>query len=387
MTTMTTTTRAPLPSLPAPSNYDIAEKSNETMEWLRNNIKIGFTSERGPAWWANATTKAGKFEIPDGSHFDGPVPMDEVRKLLDVQFAKGASNVTYTDADGNRQVTADADVQPIVNIRTGQVFSYPKKGYKIHPYLTTLAEFIKAIQYDQDVAVGSVGLLKGGGQAFLQAVLPETLEVAGYGYQPYLLGATSVDLSRSTSYTTGALGAVCDNTVTNALAQALTVLKIKHTSNSALVVQTARENLGLRLQLAGEAIGEAIGKLTQVDVSDADFALWMDEIDPMPKLITGRTGKAGQPLGPQPAYLSAERRRSERERLWTSDPKVAPWANTAFGILQLDNTYRTWDGKVTGTGGRIEQNFNRLVRGDTAKDDAGALTALAKVLDRTQVFA
>jgi phage/plasmid-like protein (TIGR03299 family) len=385
--TAETITRPQLPSLPAPDAYDIAEMSNETIEWLRNNIKCGFMDERGPAWWADAVTKAGKLTIPDGSHFPGPVPMEVVTAQLDVQFAKGQVHVTYTDENGNKQVSNPGNVQPIVNIRNGEVFSYPKSGYKIHPYLETLAGFIKAIQYDEDVAVGTVGLLKRGGQAFLQAVLPETMEVAGYGYQPYLLGATSVDLSRSTSYSTGALGAVCDNTVTNALAQALTILKIKHTSNSALVVANAREKLGVRLHEAGVAIGEAITKLTQVDVSDADFALWMDEIDPMPKLITGRTGKTGQPLGPQPAYLNAERRRNERTRLWTSDPKVAPWANTAFGVLQLDNTLRTWDGKVTGTGGRIEQNFNRLVRGDTAKADADALTSLAKVLDRKLVVA
>ena len=196
------TTTYELPALPSPAVADIAEKSNETIEWLRQNIRVGFTSKRGPAWWANVKTKGGSWEqIPDGSHFDGPVPMEEVRKLLAVPFAKGTVHVTYEDESGQRQVATDPAVQPIVCITTGKIFSYPKSGYKIHPYLETLSDFIKAIQYDQAVAVGSVGLLKGGGQAFLQAVLPQTLEVAGYGYQPYLLGVTSVDLSRSTSYT------------------------------------------------------------------------------------------------------------------------------------------------------------------------------------------
>jgi phage/plasmid-like protein (TIGR03299 family) len=369
-----------LPTLPAPNSYDIAEKSNETMEWLRNNIKIGYTSERGPAWWANATTKDGQWTIPDGSHFDGPVPMEEVRKLLDVPFAKGIVHVTYEDEDGVRQVTGDERTQPIVNIRTGQVFSYPKSGYKVHPYLETLSDFIKAIQYDQAVAVGSVGLLKKGGQAFLQAVLPQTLEVAGYGYQPYLLAATSVDLSRVTSYSTGFKGGVCDNTVTDAIAGALTQFKIKHSSNSGLSVQVAREKLGVQLQHAGETIGEAIDGLCKVDVSDKDFALWLDEIQPKVK-ADPQSSTGGR------AYTNAEAKRAELTRLWTADPKVQPWAGTAFGIVQLDNTYRTWAGNVRADGGRIERNFASMADGSTAKADAAALGTLAKVLDRKLVIA
>jgi len=75
-----------LPVLPAPAVPDIMEKSAETMTWLRQNIKVGYVSERGPAWWANgAITKDGTWDtIPDGSHFEGPVPMEEVRKLLDI---------------------------------------------------------------------------------------------------------------------------------------------------------------------------------------------------------------------------------------------------------------------------------------------------------------
>jgi hypothetical protein len=152
--------------------------------------------------------------------------------------------VEHEDENGSVRTTTDPRTQPIVNSRNGQVFSYPKDGYRIRPYLETLHDFIEAIQYDQAVAVGSVGLLKRGGQAFLQARLPETLAVAGYGYQPYVLAVTSVDMSRSTSYSTGALGAACDNTVTNALTEALTTLKIKHTRFSGSSVQGAREWLG-----------------------------------------------------------------------------------------------------------------------------------------------
>jgi phage/plasmid-like protein (TIGR03299 family) len=371
-----------LPPRAAPDAVDILEKSGETMEWLRANIKVGFTDQLGPAWWANgAVTKDRTWDIiPDGSHFPGAVPMPVVVKLLSsVPFVKGTVHVTYTDADGNKQVTTDENTQPIVNALTGQVFSYPKAGYKIHPYLETLHTFIQAIQLDAQAEVYSVGLLKGGGQAFLTAVLPETMEVEGYGYQPFLMGATSVDLSRSTTLTAGAIGGVCDNTVTRAIAEALAKFKIRHTSEIP-PVQIARDKLGLRLADVGQAIGDAISALAGVDVSDADFALWLDEVQPRvkpdPKSATGGL-----------RFTNAEAKRNELTRLWTEDPKVAPWAGTAFGVLQLDNTYRTWAGKVTGKGGRIEQNYRRLVRGDTEAADARALEILARVQGRKAVMA
>jgi len=370
-----------LPPLPSPSNVDILEKSTETMEWLRSNILVGYTDERGPAWWAaGAVTRDGTWSaIPDGSHFPGPVPIEVVRAQLDVPLVKGASHVTYLDEAGERQVSSDEDTAPIVNARTGQVFGYPKKGYKIHPYLETLHGFIEQILLDESVGVGSVGLLKKGGVAFLQAVLPEVLEVEGYGYQPYVLGVTSADLSRATSFGTGAKGAVCDNTVTAALAGALTSFKYRHTSGSAPKVQAARERLGVRLVQAGEEIAEAITALTKVDVSDAEFSAWLDMTapvpDPDPKSSTGG-----------PAFTFATAKRGEMSRLWTQDPKVRPWAGTAFGVYQADNTYRTWTQRVAGAS-RMERNLANDALGETASADRKALDALARVKDRTRVMA
>jgi phage/plasmid-like protein (TIGR03299 family) len=368
--------------LPSPAALDILEKSAETMNWLRENIKIGFTSERGPAWWAaGAVTKDGTWDtIPDGSHFSGPVPMEEVHKLLDLPLVKAtATFAEYLDENGVRQVTKDTNVLPIINARTGQVFSYPREGYKIHPYLETLSGFIGKILDDDAVAVGSVGLLKKGGVAFLQAVLPEHYEVAGYGFVPYVSAVTSADLSRSTSWNTGIKGMVCDNTVNMALKEALTMLKVRHTRNSGVTVQHARERLGIQLTQVADETADAIEALVKIDVSDKQLAAWMDLAVPLvnedgtPKVKNGLTIAEGK-----------------REKLTalTRDPKVAPWNGTAFGVLQMDNTFRTWEQTVrSATGGRLERNFANDALGVTAKADAEAMEILAKVLDRQLVLA
>jgi phage/plasmid-like protein (TIGR03299 family) len=371
-----------LPKLPAPNTFDIYEKSAETMNWLRNNIKVGFKTARGPAWWANgAVTKAGDWtEIPDGSHFDGPVPIEAVLEVLDVRLVKGEVHVTYLDENGERQVVADPAVQPIVNAKTGKVFSYPKESYAIHPYLQTLHGFVQRIQYDERVAVGSVGLLKNGGVAFLQAVLPEHFEVAGYGYTPYLTAVTSADLSRRTQYALGFDGAVCDNTVNAAFLGALASFGFKHSRNSLPSVQQAREGLGLQLSQAGETIANGIENLVKIDVSGKEFDAWLDATDSL--FDEKGEKKTGRSL------TMVTNRRDEKIRLWTKDEKVAPWAGTAFGILQLDNTYRTWNQTVKNVdGGRIERNYSNNAFGITAKADAEALQILADVKGKTLTFA
>lgn len=372
-----------LPKLPSPAVPDIFEKSQETMSWLRNMIRIGFTDERGPAWWANgAVTKAGEWVgIPDGSHFPGPVPIEEVRKLLDVKLVKGAVTISYEDANGNVQTIEDPDTQPIINAGSGQVFSYPKEGYKIHPYLRTLHGFITQITHDEEAVVGSCGLLKKGGLAFLQAVLPKHYEVAGYGYRPYLSAVTSADLSLATTYITGADGQCCDNTVTRSLADALTKLKIKHSRNSGVSVQHAREKLGVQLAQVGEIIGDAIDKLTNEPVSGREFEKWMNLAVPIPEKQDG-SSTGGR------SYTMAINKRDELVRLWTEDDKVHPWAGTAFGVYQLDNTYRTWNGIVRNApGGRLERNFTNDALGITAKNDTDALDLLAQVKAETLVIA
>jgi len=364
-----------LPTLPAPAVPDIYEKSAETMNWLRTKIRVGYTDQRGPAWWAaGALTKDGTWDtIPDGSHFDGPVPMEVVLDLLDIPLVKGIVFAQYTDEDGQRQIATDTDTAPIINARTGQIFGYPKQGYKIHPYIETLKGFIDAITDDSDVGVGSVGLLRKDGVAFLQAVLPEHFEVAGYGYQPYLTAVTSADQTRKTTYGTGAKGAVCDNTVDAAVRGALTQLGIRHTRNSGVSVQAAREKLGIQLIQASDVIGDAIRELVEVKVSEKQFGQWLDLAVPL--VNPDGTRKDGKGL------TMAGNRRDEMTRLWTEDPKAAPWRNTGLGVLQVANTYRTWSGIVKGAdGGRMEANFTHDVFGKTAKADTEAMELLAKVL-------
>jgi phage/plasmid-like protein (TIGR03299 family) len=353
--------------------------SRESLEWLQANIRIGYTDERGPAWWA----ASGEY-MTDGSHFDGPVPEAEVRRILDVPFVSAKIFAQFEDADGNRQVTEDPERQAIVTPDTGDILGVFKSGYQVHGYQKWTADQIAAILDTSrgELGVASVGLLRKRGVAFLQAKLAGSgLEVGGYGFAPYIVAATSVDGSLASTYATGVEGVVCDNTLSAALGSALTKLKVKHSRNSAGRISEVRNALGLVYQ-AGDDFAHAAADLQAIDVTSKDFTAWLDEMAPVPprdpKSSTGGI-----------KYTNAVKVRDTFEAMWNHDPKVKPWAGTAFGVLQLDNTYRTWQRKVTGAagagGGRMERNLLNMVTGKTAGEDANALDVLARVLDRKLV--
>jgi len=357
------------------------------MEWLHEHIKLGYTSERGPAWHARDSY------LTDGTHFPGPVPVDVVTRQLDVPFVECAVQAVHTEyihvedcdnSDGasrcdcprSEQVYTDPTRKAIVSPDDGHMHGIFKAGWQLHGYQQWTADQIAAIldQSRGELGVASVGLLQQRSVAFLQAKLDgSALEVGGYGYVPYIVAATSVNGSLASTYGVGIDGVVCDNTLANFWQTALKMLKIKHSRNSAGRLGDVRDSLGLVYQAADD-FAAAASALQEVPVTEADFAAWRSEMTPVPAPNPkSKTGGA--------SYTNAVKVHDHYTNLWTYDPKVKPWAGTAFGILQLDNTYRTWDRNVSGAdGGRLERNLLNMVSGTTAREDSAALAALAKVM-------
>lgn len=369
--------------------------SAETMEWLRSNIRIGYTSERGPAWWH------GEGYMADGSHFDGPVPVEEVTHLFDVPFIEAqhhAVQVEYFHTDGCQETGklyagcdcprsettyVDKTRKNIVSPDDGFVHGTFKLGWQLHGYQQWTADQIASIldQSRGELGTASVGLLQNRSVAFMQAKLAGTaLKVGGYGFAPYIVAATSVNGSLSSTYGVGVDGVVCDNTLANFWQTAIKMLKVKHSRNSAGRLADVRSALGLVYQAADDFAAVA-ARLQDVTVTEADFAAWRNEMAPIPaRDPKSSTGGA--------KYTNAVKVNDRYTDLWTYDPKVKPWAGTAFGIVQLDNTYRTWDRNVSGAaGGRIERNMLNMVSGTTAREDSAALAALAKVMGERLVTA
>ena len=79
-----------------------------------------------------------------------------------------------------------------------------------------------------------------------------------------------------------------------------------------------------------------------------------------------RADQDSRPLQGRAATL-AERKRDGLEQLYRHDPRVAPWAGTAHGVLQAVNTYEHHAGVVRGD--RVERNNLRTVNGDFGRLD------------------
>lgn len=378
--------------------------SKETQQWLIDNIRVGYTGPDGPAWWARDNY------MTDGSHFDGPVPVEVVERLLSVEFAEAEMFAQYTvkvpqldreghpvmtesepfqDEDGEWGMTIPAPVmveeartikdpsrKVIVTPDNGAVLGVFKQGYQVHGYRQWTADQIASILDTSRGELGtkSVGLLRNRGVAFMQAQLAGSgLEVGGFEFTPYLLAATSVDGTLSSTYATGVTAAVCDNTLAAALKAATTRFKVKHSRKSAGRLGEVRDALGLVYQ-AGDDFAASAAALQSVDVTEADFAAWLALTAPVPAPDPkSSTGGA--------RYSNAVKLRETYEAMWNHDAKVKPWAGTAFGVIQLSNTYNTWKRNVSGAdGGRMERTYLNMVTGVTAKEDAQALDALASVM-------
>ena len=348
-----------LDTLDTPTAYDIAEMSQETLADLRKYIRVGFTDQRGFAWWDSG--------LPDGTHFPGAVPQEEVMKILAVSLVEAKIWVEMPNGD----LITDPDKKAIVWDEEDRVMYYASQGYQIHPYLEVLSDFITQIAFDEHAGVGSVGLLQRGGMAFLQAVLPETYEVEGYGFVPYLLGVTSANGKRATSWSLGVKAGICDNTVNMALNAALAKSKkYKHTRNSLPKVEEVRNQLGLRLAQVGEEMSETFETLMGISVSDQQWQDFLDLHHPFPEVKEG---------GRTNGYTRVENTRDELTRLYTKDEKAARWNGSAFGVLQTENTFNTWNRGTDDD--RLWRNFLNMATETDSERDAEVIADLSQVLE------
>ncbi|NJP91611.1 DUF932 domain-containing protein [Nonomuraea sp. FMUSA5-5] len=337
--------------------------SAETLTWLNQNTLIGFTGKRGTAWHYRASQQG-----DEPNHYPGPIPVDDVkRRLFHWEPIEGSIETTYLTGDGVTRLT-DPDRKAIIRPDTGSVLGVFKQGFRIHEYKRWLVDHIETI-LDDDLSIGSAGLLKGGAVAWVQVEIPETCTTPeGVAFRPFLSGATSLDGSLSSTYQTGAQLIVCDNTLSAALATSNAKrVKIKHSRRSLDHVVDVRDALGIIHQIA-DGFAAEVQRLCQVDVSRKDWTAFLDKHTPVP----AEHGRK---------RTMAENKRHALHHLWTYDRRVRPWQGTAFGVVQAVNTFTHHEQTVRGAV-RAERNMHRMVTGGVDDLDLGTLQTLEAVLNR-----
>lgn len=372
--------------------------SRETLDWLNVMTLIGNTAARTVSdGWHNrtraiATADAGVAEVVSAWHYreamqgDEPnhyaafIPIEDVaRRLFSWQPVRGSMDSTgtlmtpegvhtFTISDGNR-VNILRPPGSLAEDDPGAILGTFKAGYKIHDFKVWLLDNIATI-IDDDLGVSAAGLLGEGARAWVEVSVPESITTPeGVTFRPNLLAATSLDGSIATGYARTVQMSICDNTLSIARAEKGQKIKFKHTANSLSRIGEAREALQI-IHTAADDFAAEVAELTATTVTDGQWERFLAELHP-----TVKEGKEVQ--GRSRTY--AINRREELDTLYRHDGRCAPWAGTAFGVLQTVNTHTHHVGVVKGMS-RPLRNMERAVSGGIAKLDADTMAALDKVL-------
>lgn len=327
--------------------------SQETIEWLNENTLIGFTEKFGHAW---------HFDGDSDNQYVGAVPIEDVRSKL---FDWEAEETSVVAKWSNGQVT-DPTRKAIVRKDTRTLLGIHKTTYKVHQYQDWLLDTVGLI-LDDDLVIGSAGMLKNYAIAWVQVEMPENVETPeGVVFRPHILCKTSHDGTLATTYGRSITNTVCDNTMAIASTEhGGQRIRIRHTSRSEARLQDARKALGIVHQMSDEFAAE-VAALCGQKMTDQQFDSYLELLFPTADKEDG------------PGKTIAVNKQATLRHLWNEDERVAPWKGTAFGAFQAFNTATQHEFRVMGS--REGRNLTNKIYGFDAKTDAKGLEVLEAVL-------
>ena len=347
--------------------------SKETLTWLNTNTLIGMTEQRGLSWHYRAEEQG---EL--SNHYPGPIPVADVAaRLFDWDAIKvpvlaqfPADVETATGLDDNGCPVAENKLPGLIAVARSDnhhVFKVFSTAYEPHQYREWLLGAVQRVLGDS-LVVTSAGLLRKGGQAWVEVSVPETMHDArtGFTYRPNVLAATSLDGSLATTYGRTVTATVCDNTMSAALLEAVGQrVKIRHSINSTLRINEVHEAMNLLEETSDNFTG-TLRRLSSTTVTDRQWFDFLDAWHPLP-VEEGRS------------RTTSMRIRDELVDMYRSDIRANSWRGTALGVVQAINTWAHHKQPVKGAT-RAERNQEGAISGRFEKLDSHVLLTLGKVL-------
>lgn len=366
-----------LASVQKPQTKARYEMSREDDQWLNSNILVGNTDLRGHAWHYREDMQG-----DEPNHYPGFIPVDDViRRLFNFEFVEAQTCYLFPGKIEGRLAlhTVDGEpfsVMPSTEGRKGMLRSDThedlgsfKSGYKGHAYQEWLIDRVAALlsKNGHELGIGSAGLLKKGGQAWVSIETDETITTPeGVEFLPFISAMTSFDGTLATGYGAHTQQIVCDNTLETARGQgAGKQYRLKHTKYSEMKIADARDALKI-IFAAGNDFAKEVAELTSWKVSNHEFEHLLGVMVPLPE-EDGR-GKT-----------IAEKKRNEIIKLYRADERAAPWNGTAFGVLQAFNTWNHHFMTVKGKTPRGVRNMENVLTGKFSAADNEVLSTLEKI--------
>jgi phage/plasmid-like protein (TIGR03299 family) len=318
---------------------------------------------KGSIIWRGFSEAGGTIWADEAHRYSGAIPLERVRDdLFGWSAVEGSVSATYLSDDGVTTIDAP-EHKAIVRSDTNAVLAIHGKGYTIHQFSDWTLEVVQPI-LGADLQIAGAGLFRNGGVAFVQVEMPETQQVHGVEYRPFLNIGTSHDGSLSTTYNFGSTLLVCSNMMGSAMSGGL---RVRHTINSHTRIPDIQAALG-GVQAEAAAFGHEIDRLANITVTDAQWQ----------RFVEAHTG-LGREGASQRSQSIAERKARDLNFMWNNDEMVNGFKGTAFGVVQAVSTTRHHLDTVRGAA-RGERNVMNVVMGAHAASDAKTMALLESVL-------
>jgi phage/plasmid-like protein (TIGR03299 family) len=358
--------------------------SQESSEWLNQNVLIGNTEVRGNAWHYRAASQG-----TESNHYPRFIPVADVERRLfafdpvsrPAASLKPAPWATSKDDAPNIvvingewfEVVVDTEHQAICDPDQEVVFHYPSTDYAIHNYREWLLKNVATI-LDDDLGITSAGLLRRRAQAWVEISVPESITTPeGVQFLPLLLAWTSLDTSLATTYGRRVNETVCDNTLHARIGEPGGTIRFKHTTNSLGRITEVRQALDIVYATADDFAAE-VAQLCNVSVTDAQWQSVLQALVPLKD--KENAPKSGRSL------TIALNKQDALSNLYNNDPRCKPWKGTKFGVIQTFNTHLFHEATIRNTagGGRPERNQIRVLSGQSGTLDHWVAATVDNVL-------
>lgn len=341
--------------------------SRETSEWLNSKVLVGFTEKRGKAW---------HYRKGADNHYTGPVPVEDVHKRLFDWEAVEVPVMRAHELESGLVLPEGVITgkKERYHGKTGHSFGIFNADHQQHRYAEWLVEKVGTI-LDDDLQIGTAGLLRQGGQAWVQIESPDNVEFAGgIKGRPFLLAYTSMDGSLATTYGGSVTSTVCDNTMTVARGEHGGYRKkYRHSKNATFNVSDVRDALGVVYGLA-DAFNDQVKELLETPVSPPTFEEIIESEFPGEKPVGSTKGTDWA------TWTKVQKRRDFVRDLYRFDERVAPWTGTAMGVWQAFNTYQQHEVAIRKNTDRVERNAGNMLKGETRKSDLSLLAKLGELV-------
>jgi phage/plasmid-like protein (TIGR03299 family) len=349
--------------------------SAETSGWLNRMTLIGNALKRGKAWHWRAEDQG-----DESNHYDGFIPVEDVKRRL-FNFEAVSKPVFAQNVDGTFK--AITGKQAITHSVSGHVFGVVSDRYAIHQFDAALLDNLSNIIDSKDLGIDSAGLLQGGAKAWVQISVPENMSTTdGFAIRPTLIGTTSHDGYTSMNFKRVCQAVVCDNTLSIAMAEKSNTVKIRHKGNQVQGLASIREALDIVYSMGDDMMKE-LERLTAWSVTDDQFDALVKDLFPISMqevTFSDGNGNTVTKTIDTPDTRSAGKQNPKRDLLnglWREDPRVAPWKNTALGVVQATTTFHQ---HFSGSDkNRYNRNYTRLLTNQQSDYDKMVMEKLVLV--------